>query len=148
VYREFIGKRDNSQEATLQFVDFAPKPITILFLWLNTNGRFDDLNAHLLCQVWSLPQNLIFEIRSEFVIRHARQRIREDNARKSSFRLAACAPQITRRREDAVTSRGRVKFDEAAFYFTVHGLANEPAFLGCAVVVEADARAAFIGGDD
>ena len=47
-----------------------------------------------------------------------------------------------------VISCGRMKFDEAAFYFTVHGLANEPAFLGCAIVVKPDARAAFVGGDD
>lgn len=41
-----------------------------------------------------------------------------------------------------------MKFDEAVFDFAVHRLANKPAFLWCAVVVEADTRAAFIGGDD
>ena len=41
-----------------------------------------------------------------------------------------------------------MKFDEAAFYFTVHGLADEPAFLGRAIVVKPDSRAAFVGGDD
>jgi hypothetical protein len=41
-----------------------------------------------------------------------------------------------------------VKFDEAAFYFTVHCLTNKPAFLGRTIVVRADARAASIGGDD
>ena len=43
---------------------------------------------------------------------------------------------------------GRVKFDEAAFYFAVHCLTNKPAFLGRTIVVRADARAASISGDD
>ena len=42
----------------------------------------------------------------------------------------------------------RTKFDEAAFYFAVRGLTDEPAFLRRAIVVRTDARAAFIGGDD
>jgi hypothetical protein len=42
----------------------------------------------------------------------------------------------------------RAKFDEAAFYFAVRCLTNKPAFLGCTIVVRADARAASIGGDD
>ena len=41
-----------------------------------------------------------------------------------------------------------MKFDEAAFYFAVHCLANKPAFLRRTIVVRADARAAFIGRDD
>jgi hypothetical protein len=40
-----------------------------------------------------------------------------------------------------------VKFDEAAFYFAVDCLTNKPAFLGRAIVVLADTRAASIGGD-
>ena len=40
------------------------------------------------------------------------------------------------------------KFDEPAFYFTVRCLTNEPAFLGRTIVVRADTRAAFVGGDD
>jgi hypothetical protein len=43
---------------------------------------------------------------------------------------------------------GRAKFDEAAFYFAVHGLTNEPAFLGCTIVVRAHARAASVGSDE
>ena len=48
-------------------------------------------------------------------------------------------------------SRFRViwpKFDEVTFSFAVHGLANEPAFLGRTVVVWANAGAAFISSDD
>jgi hypothetical protein len=40
------------------------------------------------------------------------------------------------------------KFDEPAFYFAVHCLTNEPAFLGRTIVVRTHTRAAFIGGDD
>jgi hypothetical protein len=40
------------------------------------------------------------------------------------------------------------KFDEATFNFAVHGLANEPAFLGRTVVVWANAGATFVGRDD
>jgi hypothetical protein len=47
VSREFIGKRDDSQEASLELVDRAPKPITIQLLQFDANGRFDDSNAHL-----------------------------------------------------------------------------------------------------
>jgi len=71
VYGEFIGKRHDSQEAALQFVNGRPKPITILLLRLDTNGRLDDSNAHLFAQIRPFPQNLFFEIRSELVIRHA-----------------------------------------------------------------------------
>ena len=39
------------------------------------------------------------------------------------------------------------KFDEVAFYFAVHCLTNEPAFLGRTIVVLAHPGAAFIGGD-
>lgn len=42
---------------------------------------------------------------------------------------------------------GRVKFDEAAFYFAVHCLTNKPALLWRTVVVIAHARAASVGGD-
>ena len=40
------------------------------------------------------------------------------------------------------------KFDEATFNFAVHGLANEPAFLGRTVVIWANAGATFVGSDD
>jgi hypothetical protein len=40
------------------------------------------------------------------------------------------------------------KFDEATFNFAIHGLANEPAFLGRTVVVWANAGATFVGSDD
>ena len=40
------------------------------------------------------------------------------------------------------------KFDEATFNFAVHGLANEPAFLGRTVVVWANAGATFVSSDD
>ena len=40
------------------------------------------------------------------------------------------------------------KFDETAFYFAVYCLTNKPAFLWRTIVVPADARAAFVGGDD
>jgi len=71
VYREFIGKGHDSQEAALQFVNGRPKPITILLLRLDTNGRLDDSNAHLFAQIRPFPHNLFFEIRGEFIVRHA-----------------------------------------------------------------------------
>ncbi len=40
------------------------------------------------------------------------------------------------------------KFDEPPFYFAVHSLTNEPAFLGRTIVVRAHTRAASVGGDD
>ena len=47
-----------------------------------------------------------------------------------------------------VASCGRLEFDEATFDLAVHGPANKPAFLGCSIVVEANARTTFVGGDD
>ena len=40
------------------------------------------------------------------------------------------------------------KFDESSFYFTLRCLTDKPAFLGGTIVIRADARAAFIGGDE
>ena len=42
----------------------------------------------------------------------------------------------------------RPKFDEATLNSAIHGLANEPAFLGRTVVVWANAGATFVGSDD
>jgi hypothetical protein len=40
------------------------------------------------------------------------------------------------------------ELDEAAFYFAPRSLADEPAFLRGAVMVRANAGAAFVGGSD
>jgi hypothetical protein len=48
MYRDFIGKRDDPQEASLQLIDFSPKPISIPLLRLDSNWRLNDADAHLL----------------------------------------------------------------------------------------------------
>jgi hypothetical protein len=62
VYHQFIGKRDDSQEAPAKLIYSAPKTIPVVPLKLGTNGRANDSNAHLLREVRSLAHNLIFEI--------------------------------------------------------------------------------------
>jgi hypothetical protein len=71
VYRQFIGKRDHSQETSAKLVHSAPKTITIVLLQLCTNGRANDSNAHVLGKVRSLAHNLIFKIWRELIVRHA-----------------------------------------------------------------------------
>jgi hypothetical protein len=100
------------------------------------------------------------------ITRDARVLPREMRSEKSSFardaqspsrtaviRPAACAPQRkVRLRETRVLPGAfclrRAKFDEAAFYFAVHGLTKKPAFLDRTIVVRAHARAALVGSDD
>jgi hypothetical protein len=65
VYRQFIGKRDDSQEAPAQLVYAAPKTITVVLLKLCTNGRANDSNAHVLGEVRSFAPNLILKIGRE-----------------------------------------------------------------------------------
>jgi hypothetical protein len=71
VYRQFIGKSDDSQEAPAKLVHSAPKTITIVLLMLCTNGGANDSNAHVLGQVWSLAHNLILKIWRKLIVRHA-----------------------------------------------------------------------------
>ena len=106
-------KGHDSQEAALQLIHRAPKPITILLSRLDANGRFKDSNTRLLCQIRPLTHNLFFEIRSEFVIGHlhrlSKEMTRNKVRKKSSSRRDtetstrdACATQTTR---DARTTR-------------------------------------------
>jgi hypothetical protein len=76
VYRQFIGKRDDSQEAPAKLIHSAP-------LKLCTNGRANDSNAHVLGQVRSLAQNLIFKIWRETIVRHASSILRTQRAGKN-----------------------------------------------------------------
>jgi len=71
VYRQFIGKRNDSQEAPAKLIHSAPKTIAVVPLKLCTNGRANDSNADILGQVRPLAQNLIFKIWRELIIRHA-----------------------------------------------------------------------------
>jgi len=88
VYGEFIGKRNNSQEAPLQLIDFGPKPISVVLLRLDSNRRLKDANAHLLRQIWSLPHHLIFKVRRKTVSRHPRSLSKTvDTGRRSGFFL-------------------------------------------------------------
>src|ERR1700720_4730358 len=57
------------------------------------------------------------------------------------------AGRESRKHQCDLISCGRLEFDEATFDLAVHGLANKPAFLGCSIVVEANARTAAIGGN-
>jgi hypothetical protein len=84
VYGQFIGKRDDSQEAPAQLIYSAPKTIPVVPLKLCTNGRANDSNAHLLGQVRSLAQNLIFKIWRELIVRHASSILRTKRAGKKS----------------------------------------------------------------
>jgi hypothetical protein len=61
VYRQFIGKRDDSQEAPAKLIHSALQTIPVIPLTLSTNGRANDSNAHLLGQIRSLAQDLIFK---------------------------------------------------------------------------------------
>jgi hypothetical protein len=86
VYGEFIGKRNNSQEAPLQLIDFGPKPISVVLLRLHSHRRLNDANAHLLRQIWSLPHHLIFKVRRKTVSRHPRTLSKTvDTGRRSAF---------------------------------------------------------------
>ena len=64
---DFIGKRDDPQEASLQLTDFSPKPISILLLRLDSNRRFNDTDANVLRYVWPLSHHLIFEVQRKRV---------------------------------------------------------------------------------
>jgi len=86
VYGEFIGKRNNSQEAPLQLIDFGPKPISVVLLGLDSNRRLKDANAHLLRQIWSLLHHLIFKVGRKTVSRHPRSLSKTvDTGRRSGF---------------------------------------------------------------
>jgi len=52
-------------------------------LKLCTNGRANDSNAHVLGQVRSLAQNLIFKIWRELIVGHASSILRRQRARKN-----------------------------------------------------------------
>src|SRR5205823_2922737 len=47
VYRQFIGKRDDSQEAPIKLIHPAPKTITIAPLKLCTNGGERRIRMHM-----------------------------------------------------------------------------------------------------
>jgi hypothetical protein len=85
VYRQFIGKRDDSQEAPAKLIHSAPKTISVVPLKLCTNGRANDSNAHVPGQVRSLAQNLIFKIWRELIVRHASsmKRAKSEGRRKN-----------------------------------------------------------------
>jgi hypothetical protein len=70
VYRHFIGKGDDSQEAAAKLIHFAPKTIPVVPLKLCTNGRANDSNAHVPGQVRSLAHNLILKIWRELIVKH------------------------------------------------------------------------------
>ena len=82
MYGQFIGKRDDSQEAPAKLFHSAPQTIPVVTLKFCTNGRASDSNAHLLGQVRSLAQNLIFKIWRELIVRHASSILRTQRAGK------------------------------------------------------------------
>ena len=82
MYRQFIGKRDDSQEAPAKLIHSAPKTIPVVPLKFCTNGRANDLNAHVLGEVRSLAHNLIFKIWREPIARHASSILRTQRAGK------------------------------------------------------------------
>jgi hypothetical protein len=71
VYGEFIGERNDSQEAAVKFVDPSPEAITVLLLRLGTNRRLDNPDAHVFCQIRALTHDLLLEIWRELIVRHA-----------------------------------------------------------------------------
>lgn len=72
MYGQFIGKRDDSQETPAELVNPAPKTITIAFPCKSyTDGRANDSNTHVLGQVRSFANDLIFKIWRELIVRHA-----------------------------------------------------------------------------
>ena len=83
MYRQFIGKRDDSQEAPTKLIHSAPKTITIAPLKLCTNGRTKDSDAHVLGQVRSLAHDLIFKIWRKLIVRHASSILRTQHGRKN-----------------------------------------------------------------
>ena len=83
MYRQFIGKRDDSQEAPAKLIHSAPKTIPVVPLKLCTYGRANDSNAHLLGQVRSLAHNLILKIWRELIVRHASSILRTQRAGKN-----------------------------------------------------------------
>jgi len=85
VYRQFIGKRDDSQEAPAKLIHSAPQTIPVIPLTLSTNGRANDSNAHVLGQIRSLAQDLIFKIWRELIVRHAWRQARRSFASSGRF---------------------------------------------------------------
>ena len=85
MHRQFIGKRDHSQAAA-KLIHSAPKTVPVVPLKLCTNGRANDSNAHVLGQVRSLAQNLIFKIWRELIVRHAWSILRTQRALKEGGR--------------------------------------------------------------
>ena len=86
MYRQFIGKRDDSQEAPAKLIYSAPKTIPVVTLKLCTNGRANDSNAHVPGQIRSLAQNLIFKVWRELIVRHASSILRPNVQERTSRR--------------------------------------------------------------
>ena len=68
--REFIRKRNHSQEAPTQLRHGSPETYPIVLLRFDANGRFDDSNAHVAREIRPLPEDPTLEIWSERVIGH------------------------------------------------------------------------------
>ena len=65
-----ISQGNNSQYASLKLINHAPKPKTVVFLGLNLEGIFDNLDAPFFFEIQSLSQHFIFEILGESIIGH------------------------------------------------------------------------------
>jgi hypothetical protein len=71
VYRELIGKRDDSQVAPAELRSDRPKAESVVFLWLDSDWRLHHADAPILSEIRALAQNFVLEIRRELVVKHS-----------------------------------------------------------------------------
>ena len=65
MYRELIGKRDDSQVAPAELRSDRPEAESVVFLRLNSDWRLHYADAPLLREIRALAQNFVLEIRRE-----------------------------------------------------------------------------------
>jgi hypothetical protein len=67
---ELIRERDDTQETVTELWHCRPEAETIVVLCFDAKRRLNRSNAHLACDVRTLAQNAIHELRSKCVTRH------------------------------------------------------------------------------
>ena len=77
----FVFQRDDSQNSSLKFLNFAPKPMPISFLRFAFQRLFQDSNAPFFLQIRTLAQDFVLKIFGEPVLRHVYKipRLASDN---------------------------------------------------------------------
>jgi len=71
VYREFIGKRNDSQVAPAEPRSDRPEAESVILLRLDSDWRLHYADAQLLREIRAFSQNFVLEIRRELVVKHS-----------------------------------------------------------------------------